>query len=149
VAGNTPATGIILPRKFDVLFGKGKSREHAGNLRCAYLVEQHQVEYEKANRTGKTHIAQNIIAMIRESGGRFLKKDGNQCWQEVTQTQAREKVAHFFRRLREVQKANVKDTESSSRRQQQNEKRGLMPEPQEKNGDKDDQSRTKQIRRAM
>lgn len=149
VTGNTPATGIILPRKFDVLFGKGKSREHAGNLRCAYLVEQHQVEYEKANRTGKTHIAQNIIAMIKESGGRFLKKDGNQCWQEVTHTQAREKVAHFFRRLREVQKANVNDTESSSRRQQQNEKRGLMSEPQEKNGDKDDQSRTKQIRRAM
>merc|ERR1712174_35966 len=70
VAGSTPATGIILPRKFDVLFGKGKSREHAGNLRCAYLVEQHQVEDEKANRTGKTHIAQNIIAMIKESGGR-------------------------------------------------------------------------------
>merc|ERR1712072_57476 len=116
----TAASDIILPRKFDVLFGKGKSREHVGNLRCAYLVEQHQAEYERANRSAKTEIAENIIAMVNESGGRFLKKDRNKCWQEVTHTQAREKVSHFFRRLREVQKTTATETKSL-----QHEKRGL------------------------
>merc|ERR1712072_1480247 len=149
----TAASDIILPRKFDVLFGKGKSREHVGNLRCAYLVEQHQAEYERANRSGKTQIAENIIAMVNESGGRFLKKDGNKCWREVTHTQAREKVSHFFRRLREVQKTES----SSSRQQQQHEKRGppssstssqqRQSEPQEEIEDGDDHARTK--RRTM
>merc|ERR1712118_235961 len=120
----TAGRETILPRKFDVLFGKGKSREHVGNLRCAYLVEQHQAEYERANRSGKTQVAENIIDMVKESGGRFLKKDKNKCWQEVTHTQAREKVAHFFRRLREVQKASATEAVSSSSHQQP-EKRGL------------------------
>merc|ERR1712072_1210471 len=121
----TAGSDIILPRKFDVLFGKGKSREHVGNLRCAYLVEQHQAEYERANRSGKTQIAENIIAMVNESGGRFLKKDGNKCWREVTHTQAREKVSHFFRRLREVQKTESSSSRQQQQQQQHHEKRGL------------------------
>ena len=31
----------------------------------------------QANRPGKTQIAEDIITMVNESGGRFLKKDNN------------------------------------------------------------------------
>jgi hypothetical protein len=78
---NTPATAatnvpvITIVRKFDVLFGKGKTREHVGNLRCAYLVEQHEIEYEDANKIDKTQIANKIVNIVKGNNGRFLKKD--------------------------------------------------------------------------
>jgi hypothetical protein len=66
----------ITPRKFDVLFGRGRTtREHVGNLRCAHLVEMHQLEYEKCSKSEKTELAKRIVTMIKECNGRFLKKD--------------------------------------------------------------------------
>jgi len=100
---------ITIIRKFDVLFGKGKTREHVGNLRCAYLVEQHEAEYENANRKQKTQLATTIVTMVQENNGRFLKKD-KEGWKEVEDKQAREKVSHFFRRRREIHAAKGKST---------------------------------------
>ena len=56
--------GVLVPRRFDVLFGRGKNtREHTGNLRAGHLVEMHQEEYEKAGKFEKTQIAERIVAM--------------------------------------------------------------------------------------
>jgi hypothetical protein len=67
---------ITVPRRFDVLFGRGKNtREHTGNLRCAHLVEMNRPMYEKANKYQKTEIAERIVSIIHESYGRFLKWD--------------------------------------------------------------------------
>jgi hypothetical protein len=66
---------ITIVRKFDVLFGKGKTKNHVGNLRCAYLVEQHEIEYEAANKIDKTQIANKIVNIVKANNGRFLKKD--------------------------------------------------------------------------
>ena len=66
---------ITIVRKFDVLFGKGKTKNHVGNLRCAYLVEQHEIEYEDANKIDKTQIANKIVNIVKANNGRFLKKD--------------------------------------------------------------------------
>lgn len=91
---------IIVPRRFDVLFGRSKkAREHTGNLRCQFLIEMNKDRYEKADRFGKTVIAEEIVTIIHESYGRFLK------WQkggfvEVEQKVAREKISHFFRNSR-------------------------------------------------
>lgn len=71
----TPTTVTILPKKFDVLFGKGNIRHHVGNLHCAYLVEQHQEEYENVNRREKTRVAEKIVQTIKKNDGRFLKMD--------------------------------------------------------------------------
>eukprot|EP00539_Tryblionella_compressa_P002474 CAMPEP_0178741338 /NCGR_PEP_ID=MMETSP0744-20121128/5085_1 /TAXON_ID=913974 /ORGANISM="Nitzschia punctata, Strain CCMP561" /LENGTH=493 /DNA_ID=CAMNT_0020394201 /DNA_START=7 /DNA_END=1488 /DNA_ORIENTATION=+ len=93
--------GVILPKKFDVLFGRGKNtREHTGNLRCALLVEMHLERYEKANKQEKTEITRQILAQVHDSGGRFLKHDKKTGWQEVDRDAAREKISHFFRFLR-------------------------------------------------
>ena len=66
----------ILPRTFDVLFGRGKdTRAHTGNLRCAHLVEMHQLEYEQCSKSEKTELAKRIVDIVKECNGRFLKKD--------------------------------------------------------------------------
>lgn len=91
---------VLLPRRFDVLFGRGKSsREHTGNFRAMHLVEMHRHDYEKAGKLEKTEIAERIVGMIQESYGRFLKWEAN-GWVEVDHAAAREKVSHFFRQLR-------------------------------------------------
>lgn len=93
----------IVPGKFDVLFGRGRNtREHCGNLRCAHLVEMHQIEYEACSKLEKTALAERIVDIVKDCGGRFLKKDRKKGWEEVPDTMAREKVAHFFRHLRAI-----------------------------------------------
>mmetsp|Transcript_594 Transcript_594/g.1427 ORF Transcript_594/g.1427 Transcript_594/m.1427 type:complete len:752 (+) Transcript_594:258-2513(+) len=100
----------VVPSNFDVLFGRGRNtREHCGNLRCAVLVEMHQKEYESCSKTEKTAIAERIIKMVKECGGKFLKKDRKYGWQEVPDNKAREKVAHFFRHLRAMDKSKDND----------------------------------------
>ena len=91
---------IVLPRRFDVLFGRGKGvSEHTGNLRVGHIVEMHRQRYEQATKYRKTEIAERIVKIIHESNGRFLKQeDGG--WEEVADDVARDKISHFFRKLR-------------------------------------------------
>lgn len=90
-----------IPRKFDVLFGKSRGiREHTGNLRAIHLCNMYWETYEKASKYKKTEIAENIVSIIQESNGRFLKADNDGVWAGVTDDIAREKISHFFRNLR-------------------------------------------------
>jgi hypothetical protein len=99
-ASESTSDGIIVPRRFDVLFGRGKNaREHTGNLRASHLVEMHKVKYEKANKHEKTEIADRIVSIIHESCGRVLKWEDD-GWSEVDHDGGREKISHFFRHLR-------------------------------------------------
>ena len=105
------ATICIVPRRFDVLFGRGRNtRVHSGNLRAKHLVEMRFEEYEKANKQEKTVIAEEIVANIKASNGRFLtSEDGG--WVEVDAETARYKIAHFFRRRRMTAKAQEENDE--------------------------------------
>jgi hypothetical protein len=103
VAVDTPVEEeiISLPRKFDVLFGKNKKeREHAGNLRAMLICDMHWEKYEAANKFGKTEVAERILSLIYQSGGRFLKAQRKGGWVEVDDCVARGKIAHFFRFMR-------------------------------------------------
>jgi hypothetical protein len=92
--------GFLVPRRFDVLFGRGiDTRVHTGNLRAVHLVEMQYDKYEEASRREKTAIAARIVTQIQESYGRFLKwEEGG--WVEEDFDTARNKVSHFFRRKR-------------------------------------------------
>jgi hypothetical protein len=110
-ASESTSDGIIVPRRFDVLFGRGKAVcEHTGNMRANHLVEMHQQKYEQANKYQKTEISDRIVKIIHESNGRFLKREDD-GWSEVDHDKAREKISHFFRQLRS-KKATA--TESST-----------------------------------
>ena len=76
-----------------------------------HIVEMNRERYEKALKVQKTQVAQSIVNLIQQSNGRFLKREPgvvNGNWILATQEEARDKISHFFRRLREV------DAKSSS-----------------------------------
>merc|ERR1712166_486380 len=95
-------------------------------------------EYEKCSKSEKTELAKRIVTMIKECNGRFLKKDRKLGWQEVTDSQAREKVSHFFRHLRatlgtataEEEPPNKEESNSNN-----NEKRSLHNTEEDDNDD--------------
>jgi hypothetical protein len=84
------------------LFGRGKiAKTHTGNLRALHLCEMNCPRYESAitGKYGKTEVAEQIVSIIHESGGRFLKPESG-GWVEVDDEAAREKISHFFRHMR-------------------------------------------------
>ncbi len=110
-----PTDDIIIPLRFDVLFGRGKNtREHTGNLRALHLCEMVRPQYEAASKFEKTAIAERIVHAIRDSHGRFLKweEDG---WVEVDTETAREKISHFFRHYRTKQTSFQDQVRSSTK----------------------------------
>jgi len=108
---------IIVPRRFDVLFGRGKiAKSHTGNLRALHLCEMNYPRYESSitGKYGKTDVAEQIVSIIHESGGRFLKPETD-GWVEVDDEAAREKISHFFRHMRHKVKTILNtDTASES-----------------------------------
>ncbi|CAB9501769.1 tocopherol transfer protein-like [Seminavis robusta] len=98
--GNTSGIDIIVPRRFDVLFGRGlQTRNHTGNLRAAHIADMFRDKYEAARKYEKTAIAARIVTIILESHGRFLKWEDN-AWEGVDQETARNKISHFYRNTR-------------------------------------------------
>ena len=76
-------------RDADVLCGRGApSHFHKGNQYFKHLVEKFQSQYLAARRIDKPEIATLIVDMVREHGGRFLKRtkmqgvgpSGHFCW---------------------------------------------------------------------
>ena len=67
---------LVFPHEQDVLLGRGKgSYEWNGNRVFARLISSHVLVYEAA--TGNKHkiqITQNIVALVQQMGGRFLKQ---------------------------------------------------------------------------
>jgi len=82
----------------DVLFGH--RRNHTGNALVKKLVELQQEIYDVVPKTRKVSLAREIVEQIQKSGGRFLRRDDEGCWVEVSNGKARDKVAHTFRNLR-------------------------------------------------
>ena len=109
---NVAARAIIVPRRHDVLFGRGRIRKHVGNLRAVEMVEKHRTEYEKASKHVKTIIAERIVQLIHDSYGRFLKWE-EESWTEVSDIEAREKISHFFRRIRSTKTPSDMDDPTS------------------------------------
>ena len=81
---------IDMPGVGDVLVGKGKPfQQHPGNVRLRQLVELHVDKYKAAKKGDKTTITRGIVETITKNSGRFLKKDSDGWWVEVTRDDAR------------------------------------------------------------
>lgn len=94
---------IFVPCSHDVLFGKGSSvQKFEGNQRMRRIVADRQKEYEKAEKGKKVLVAQQVVDMVLESSGMFLKQadDGGEYWLTVDNETARTKVSAAFRTLR-------------------------------------------------
>jgi hypothetical protein len=115
-------SGIDLPRRNDVLLGKGKPiQSHPGNQRLKELCEISLDAYNKANRQSKTVWAVKIVQEILYPsdslgrignvgvGGRFLKpqdcKSKSGWWVEETDEEVLiEKVCSKFRTVRKMKR---------------------------------------------
>lgn len=84
----------------DVLCGRGgATNNHRGNKVFRAIVSEYQAQYLAAKKKDKVGIAKAVVARIHESGGRFLKHDGDSgAWVEVP---ARKAVAKTSQALRE------------------------------------------------
>jgi hypothetical protein len=93
-------TMIYVPMSCDVLFGQGsRIQNHVGNKKFRVLVADCQKRYEKGNNGEKTSLAQDIVDIVIQSSGMFLKPDG-EIWFPVENDAARTKVRVAFRTLR-------------------------------------------------
>ena len=86
----------------DVLLGRGKGAyEWQGNIRYQQIICYSLPAYTAAKKKQeKTQISNSIVNAVKQNGGRFLKetRDGGVC--EVSDKEAREKVAHVSIRYR-------------------------------------------------
>lgn len=83
----------------DVLSGRGGGTNvHPGNRNFRDLINLHRRDYLQAKKNDKPSISRAIVKVVRDSGGRFLKKDEKaNLWFEIGDTQAREKTSQALR----------------------------------------------------
>lgn len=94
----------------DVLLGRSrKSYSHSGNVVFRELVSKHVDRYQKkTSRTAKAALLTELVCRVHETGGRFLRYDGD-TWTEVPEKTAKEKVSHA---LRDARLALVRESSS-------------------------------------
>lgn len=93
--------GIDLPRNVDVLMGKGKPFQiHPGNVNLRHICESRLDLYNSSRKVDKAVLAIQVI----EALGKFLKKETDGWWYEVSQEVAKDKVIKAFLSARAVEK---------------------------------------------
>eukprot|EP00531_Pseudo-nitzschia_arenysensis_P014734 CAMPEP_0116133104 /NCGR_PEP_ID=MMETSP0329-20121206/9923_1 /TAXON_ID=697910 /ORGANISM="Pseudo-nitzschia arenysensis, Strain B593" /LENGTH=625 /DNA_ID=CAMNT_0003627703 /DNA_START=229 /DNA_END=2106 /DNA_ORIENTATION=+ len=84
----------------DIKLGRGKGlQQHPGNKWLKNFISIEYENYNTLDRNKQTKFATAIVAKIKSTGRRFLKKSGND-WIEIKDTKARENVASRFRNER-------------------------------------------------
>ena len=87
----------------DVLCGRGgATNSHSGNRSFRALVKRHQDRYLRAKKRDKPAVASSIVDLIRERGGRFLRRcetsmQGDILWVDIGHESAREKTCQALR----------------------------------------------------
>lgn len=99
-------------RDHDVLCGRGAPTSwHPGNQFFRLLIDKYQGPYLAAKRMDKPEIAMQLVALVRERGGRFLKRTkvvssarnsvsasrGHFAWQDIGEQRAYEKACQALR----------------------------------------------------
>lgn len=101
-------SAIREPSDYDVLLGKGFSTQnHFGNKEFRQLVASKHTVYDGAEKGAKLQIAQDIVDIVHQSSGMFLKQEG-ELWIPVDNSVARTKVSAAFRTLRHDKRAKDK-----------------------------------------
>ena len=111
-SSSQPTKCTVTPTDLDVLFGRGKVKEHPGNIKLHMIIEKRLSRYEVAEKWEKTVTAEEVVAIIREAGGRFLRSSADgKGWVVADKDVAREKVSHTFR-----SRIRIKNSEKEKKR---------------------------------
>lgn len=90
------------PKVADVICGKRGSKEiyrHTGNERYRVVVEMRLMRYSRSSRNGKSDIVREIVDVVREYGGRFVRYEDGE-WIDIGNLRAREKTVRLRTNLR-------------------------------------------------
>jgi len=91
---------IFYLREKDVLIGRGrKYYQHAGNKKFREIVDSEIGTYSNATKEHKSRIISDIVAIVRQKNGRFIKPSSSYKgrWFDVGDYLAREKTSQAFR----------------------------------------------------
>lgn len=96
----------------DVLLGRGGlTNSHPGNKLYRQTVVDQQEDYLVARKRDKIIIAQRIVALIQQNGGRFLKRSADgESWIPVTNKRAQEKTSQALREGLDVRNKRIRPT---------------------------------------
>jgi hypothetical protein len=92
--------GIVSPHDNDVKCGRGKPAEdHAGNRWYLDRVKERRPAYSEAkSQLSKRLVAEEIVVLVRNRGGRFLKQDpGTTLWNDIGNAKAIAKAGQALR----------------------------------------------------
>ena len=91
-------TGIKSYSDQDVLSGRGGGTNlHPGNRHYRDLILSHRRTYDIASKSKKPNVSRKIVQMIRDSGGRFLRKEKDGLYYDIGDDSAREKTSQALR----------------------------------------------------
>merc|ERR1719491_2537286 len=97
----------IVPGETDILLGRGRgAQNHKGNIHYRHVVETFRKQYEEIpNKGEKTLFIREVVDIIYDNGGQFLKKNpnGSGKWVRINPDVAREKVSHSFRNAKRLE----------------------------------------------
>jgi len=104
--GTSASCNVFLPTSNDVLFGRGKPfQQHPGNIRLSLTLDSMRDRYNAVSRNEKTVLAMDIVRTFQANGTRFLRRVSNDVdgilWEEVNDSEAREKESQLFRSIRQ------------------------------------------------
>lgn len=109
---------VLVPCELDILLGRGRgAQNHKGNIHYRNVVEAFRSRYEQIPQKGaKTQLIREVVAVIYDNGGRFLKQDGFGRYIPVDPEVARDKVSHSFRNQKRLSEGGSSSGEQSRKR---------------------------------
>ncbi len=94
------------PAPVDVICGRGgKANTHPGNISFREEAKKLRSWYESSSKSEKFTISAMLVDLVRERGGRFLKRDDEQAghWLEADANDVRKKASQALREGRKHQ----------------------------------------------
>jgi hypothetical protein len=116
--------GVDLPGRNDVLLGRGRIfQDHPGSVKLRNIVSSFLEEFKLASKHSKTVITWKVMEAMKGQGGRFLKRNADGWWVEVSDEAAREKVGMSFRTAKKQMQDGVpkfEETDNGKRKRMAN-----------------------------
>jgi hypothetical protein len=82
----------------DVLSGRGGGTNlHPGNRHYRDLILSHRQTYDIASKSKKPNVSRNIVQVVRDRGGKFLRKEKDGLYYDIGDEAAREKTSQALR----------------------------------------------------
>jgi hypothetical protein len=99
---------IDLPGRNDVILRRGRIfHDHPGNVHMRAYIDVFKQDYKSAPLGEKANIASKIVQAMKEEGGRFLERDGDGWWVEVSDKEAGKRVSKAIRSARPTKEDTV------------------------------------------